>query len=677
MRKAITRIRYYAIAIALVEAVLLLLLLIACYFNFLDLASIISVPYVLAGALALELLNFLLYWLSVSSLSRVRNKTDLETATLVGSDIQEAYSFAKIGLLVIDEDKQVMWTNSLFKDRQLDFIDQPLSAVSPNLAKLIDAAASETMEVDIKGRIYSAKYVSESHLFIFHDVTDYENLLRYSRGQALALGVIMIDNYSERAGDEDDANDVLTKVRSAIGDYFREKDALLRRVSADTYFAVCNWTSLEQMESDSFAVLERVRNCQQGPDAPLTLSIGFAHDFPNAIKLNEMVSNAIDIALSRGGDQAVVSKYGADLKFYGGNTAAVEATNKVKVRSMADSLLSLISTASSVLVMGHSDLDMDALGSCLGVKAICEHLSKSCKIVYRPKLAEKKARIAFQEAFPKDVYDAMTIDPTDAVNTMKDSTLLVVVDVSRPSLTLSRDVVEKAKNVVVIDHHRRSEEYISKPVLSDIDPSASSASEMIAELIRYATANPRIEIKPAYATLMLSGIFLDTNYFKSRSTGSRAFEAAEILKSFGADNAMADYYLKDEFEEYTLITKIISTMTTPYYGIVYCKTDGKDMVERSTLAKVCNQLMQLKGINACFVIGKTDEKSVRISARSDGSVNVQLLCEKMGGGGGHFTSAATLFQGQTVDEAEKILLDTLDAYLDQARSDIGREGDPQ
>ena len=676
MRKAIRRIRTYATIAAAVELIFLALALVAYYFDFASVSEIVPSPYLLAGAIVLLLLDFLLYWLSIASLSRVRSKSDLETATLVGSDIQEAYSFAKIGLLVIDEEKSVMWTNSLFKERQIDFIDQPLTAVNPLLVKLMDGPASQTVEVDIKGRIYSVKYVAESHLFIFHDVTDYENLLSYSRGQALALGVVMIDNYAERASEEEDTNDTLAKVRSEIGDYFREKGALLRRVSADTYFAVCNWTSLEKMQLDGFAVLEKVRSCQSGPSAPLTLSIGFAHDFPDAIRLNEMVSNAIDIALSRGGDQAVVSKYGSDLRFYGGKTAAFEATNKVKVRSVADSTLALIRSASSVMVMGHDEMDMDALGSCLGIKALCEYCSKACKIVYSPKQAEKKARIAFQEAFPKDVYDSLVISPSEALSSIKDSTLVFVVDVSRPSLTMCPALLEKAGKVVIIDHHRRGEEYVSKPVLNYVDPSASSASEMIAEMIHYATANPAIEIKPAYATIMLSGIFLDTNFFKNQSTGSRSFEAAEILKSFGADNAVADYYLKDEFEEYTLITKIISTMTTPYYGIVYCKTDGKYLVERSTLAKVANQLMQLKGINACFVIGKTEEKMVRISARSDGSVNVQLLCEKMGGGG-HFTSAAASFNGQTVEQAEKTLLETLEEYLDSARIDITKEGDKQ
>lgn len=674
MRKAIKRIRLYALGVAIIELLSFVTLFLFMYFDWLGFMSALDPFYLMVGALLIQVLNFFLYWVSISSINRVRSRSDLETATLVGSDIQEAYGFGKIGLVVIDEDQTVLWTNSLFRDLQVNFVDSPISSINKKLVELIDAPSSEVAKVDVKGRIYEVKYVSESRLFIFHDVHEYEKILSLSKEEAPCLGVIMIDNYAERVGEEEDANDTLAKVRGAIGDYFREKGALLRRVSADTYFAVCNWKVLEKMEKDGFAVLEKVRSCQGYNQRALTLSIGFAHDFPDTIKLNEMASDAIDIALSRGGDQAVVSRFGADLLFYGGKTAAIETQSKVKVRSFADSVLSLIKSSSSVLVMGHDEMDMDALGACMGIRAMCEHEGKSCKIIYSPKKAEKKTREAFLNAFNKDTFDTLTIDPGDALGSVKDSTLVVVVDVSRPKMTMAPEVLEKASKVVVIDHHRRAEDFIEKPVLSYIETSASSASEMIAEMIRYATANPRIEVKPEYATIMLSGIFLDTNYFKNKVTGMRTFEAAEILKEFGADNSLADSYLKDEFEEFNLITKILSTMHTPFYGVVQCVSDEREIVERSTLAKVANQLMQLKGVHACFVVGKTEEKVIRISARSDGTINVQLILEHLGGGG-HFSSAATAFTGTSMDRVLDSLQETLEEYLDSARSSAIKEGD--
>jgi c-di-AMP phosphodiesterase-like protein len=630
--------------------------------------------YLILIASSFLVLDALFVWINLIKLTKIRQKNDLEAASLVGNDIQEAYDFGQIGLVVVDESNVVMWANSLFKQRQIDLIDTPLFDLVPDLKDLVNAPVNKVVKTELKGRDYEVKYLSEPRLFIFKDCTDIDNVETYSKEQAMVMGIIVIDNYNDYASETDESADVVNRIRGIIIDYFRDFSVLLHRVSSDTYFAVCNFAALEKLEKDEFSILEKVRSAGKGTEkeSTLTLSIGFAHDFPDVHKLNEMATNALKIAHSRGGDQAVVSPYGSELKFFGGKSAAVENSSKVKVRSIADSIISLIKSSSNVFIMGHNDMDMDSLGSALGIMAICDWCKKPSHIVYNPKLAEKKTRMALQDAFPRDVYDRITIMPDDALNQITASSLMIVVDISKPSMVLAPKVLAKASKVIVIDHHRRAEEFIDRPVLSSIEPSASSASELVAEMIRYATANPRIELKPTFATLMLAGIFLDSDFFKSKSTGMRTFEAAEVLKDYGADNSVAYDYLKDEFEEYSLITKIISTMQTPHYGIVYCVSDEQDIIERSTLAKVGNQLMQLKGINACFVIGKTEEKIIRISARSDGTINVQLLCEKMGGGG-HFTSAAAAFTGQTVDHVVKTLTDVLDQYLETARNSVNSE----
>lgn len=667
MTKTLSKLRVAAFVIFLSE---ILGIVAVCVLWFLDIAhfqNTENVIFILAGFITFVVCDALFIWFSLIHVNKLRQKNDVEAARLVGSDVQEAYDFGQIGLVVVDENNIIMWANTLFKDRQIDLIDTQVFEWLPALKDLINAPVNKVVKIELKGRQYDVKYLSEPRLFIFKDVTEYENVVNYSEEHAVVLGIIQIDNFKEIASETDESADVVNKVRAIIADYCRDNGVLLRWVRSDTYFSVCDHGSLQKMEDDKFSILEKVRQAGSKLDNPLTLSIGYAHDFPDVSKLNEMATNALDVALSRGGDQAVVSQYGSELRFFGGKTAAVETTSKVKVRSVADSIVSLIKSSSNVYVMGHQDMDMDSLGAALGVVAICDWCGKPSKIVYNAKFAEKKTRMAFQSAFSRDVFDKMTISPDDAVSEIKDSTLVIVVDISVPEMTMAPKVLDRAAKVIVIDHHRRSDKFIDHPVLAYVEPSASSASELIAEMIRYATANPRIELKPTFATLMLSGIFLDSSYFKSKSTGMRTFEAAEILKEYGADNAVADDYLKDEFEEYSLITKIISTMQTPHYGIVYCVSDDKDIVERSTLAKVGNQLMNLKDINACFVIGKTDEKNVRLSARSDGTINVQLLCEKMGGGG-HFQMAAAVFPGQTTDRVVNTLTTTLDEYLDSARA---------
>ncbi len=617
--------------------------------------------------------NLLVMWTTELIIGRIRQRNDVDAASIIGNDIQEAYKFGQIGLAVTDDSDVVLWTNTIFKERNIDLLDMNILDWQPSLRDIKNAPPDTTVKIEVNGKTYSVKYLADAHLFIFRDSSDYESIFNYSKEQAPVIGILMMDNYSEIAGNaEDDNNDVITKVRGVVFDYAKQFGLLLRRFRSDSYFIVANFASLEKMEADGFSILEKTRFVGKGENVIPTLSLGLAHDFPDVTKLHDMASNAIDIAMSRGGDQAVVSTYGQDLKFYGGKTAAIENTGRVQFRSVADSIIGIIRNASNVIVSGHVDMDMDALAGCLGVKVLCDFCKVPCKIVFDPKLTEKKTRYAFTGSFSKSELENMTLTPKEAADAVRPSTLFFVVDVSVPNRVMGQKALERASKTIVIDHHRRGEAFVDKPVLTYVDPSASSTSEIMAEFIHYATANPRIEINQTFATLMLSGIFLDTNFFKSKATGIRTFEAAEILKEFGADNQLADGFLKDEYEEYALVTNIISTLRTPYTGVVYCVSDEKDIVDQASISKVANQLMQLKGINACFVIGRTGASETKISARSDGSINVQLLCEKMGGGG-HFGMAAAAFRDLPVAAVENRLLDTLDTYLNEAKSDIQGE----
>ena len=451
---------------------------------------------------------------------------------------------------------------------------------------------------------------------------------------------------------------------------------MLRRYKNDSYFLVAKNEDLARLRLDGFTVLEKVKAAGKGESVVPTLSIGIAHDSGTLSSLNDMASKALDTAMSRGGDQAVISELDKPLEFYGGKTAAIESTGRVQFRTDADTLIRLIKASSSVIVSGHKIADMDALGACLGVKALCDWYKVPCHIVFDPKITEEKTRFAFQGSFNRAELDAMTYSPREAADRMSPNTLLVVVDISVPNQVMAEAAVDKAAKIAVIDHHRRGDLTIQNPVFSHIDPSAGSTCEILAEFTHYATANPAIQIPPLYATIMLSGMMLDTNFFKSKSTGIRSFEAAEILKEFGADSGQADEFLKDAFEEFALVTNIISTTKTPYTGIVYCQAPEDQKVTNATLSKAGNQLMQLRGINACFVFGYTDH-GIHLSARSNGTINVQLLCEKLGGGG-HFGMAAAHFDDKstTLKDVEAKLLDDLSMHLSEAKSHQG-EGDNQ
>ena len=666
MGRTIKRIKIVSFIIILLEILFGTAFSILYFNNFYDLQVRLSGFYISLAFIIAVVVNCLFVWIIILVLSSLRQKTDLKAAEVIGSDVQEAYNFAMIGLAVTDDQNVVLWTNDLFKSRHIEIMDMDIIVWQPELAALRENNASEQgVKIVVNSRTYSVKLLSEAGLWIFKDVTDYEQIFNYSKEQAPVVGILAIDNYDDVVRGDDDFNDVVTKVKTDIFGYAKDYGILLRRIKDDSYSMLCNFGSFSKMLEDKFSIIDKVRGESTRGEIPLTLSIGIAHDFPDVIKLNDLANDALDIAMSRGGDQVVVSAYGQEMKFYGGKSEAQEKRNRVKTRVLADSLISLINASDRCLIMGHTMMDMDALGACLGMKAICARLKKNARIVVDLKFTEAKTRAALTSSFSKDDLEKLTVSPKDAESLMSGNTLLIVLDVHIPSMVMAPALIDKAAKIVVIDHHRRAEEYIDSPVFNHIDPAASSTCELISEFIRFASINPRIELSSTYATIMLSGIFLDSSYFKSRSTGIRTFEAATILKEYGADNSLADDFLKDGFEEHKEVSDITSNLETPYYGVVIATASPDRLYDHATIAKAANVCLTYKGVHAAFVIGKVGQREMRLSARSDGTINVSLLCEKLGGGG-HFTSAAATFNGSDLKIAKQKILMVLESSLQEA-----------
>ena len=645
---------------------------IALYFtNAFDFKNILEPQWVLLGASILVFIDCLFVWIISINVASLRHKTDLHAAEVIGSDVQEAYNFAMIGLAVTDANDNVLWTNDIFKARHIDIIDKNILDWQPDLAALKDPSnisGDKDCKIVVNSRTYNVKLLLEAGLWIFKDVTDYEESYNYSKEQAPVVGILMIDNYDDVVRGDDDFNDIATKVKNVIFNYTKEYGVLLRRIKDDSYSMLCNYKNYMRMYADHFSIIDKVREVSSGTDIPLTLSIGLAREFPDVIKLNELANEALDIAMSRGGDQVCVAVYGSEMEFYGGKSEAQEKRNRVKDRVLADSLISLIRSSTNILVMGHTNMDMDALGACLGIKSICTRLDKKCRMVADLKFTETKTRAAFTSSFSKEEVEGILISPNAAYDSINANTLLIVVDVHIPAMTMAPKLLEKCTKVVVIDHHRRGEDYIETPVFNHIDPAASSTCEIIAEFIRFCSLSPRVEIPSIYATIMLSGIFLDSNHFKSKATGLRTFESCTILKEYGADNSLADDFLKDDYEEYTVVNELISKLEHPSYGVVCAFAPEDKIVDDATISKAANLCMTLKGHHACFICAHISSKRIKISARSDGSINVQILAEKLGGGG-HFTSAAIVFDNSKIDDVKEALYNVIQKHINEAIAD--------
>ena len=673
MKKKIWHTKFVLYILTLIEVVAVAAFSILYSNNTFDLKNIIAPLYIVIGSLVLILINVIFLWIGILSLSSTRNHTDLRAVEVIGEDVQEAYNFAQIGLVVTDENDSVVWVNDLFRDRHLDIIDLNILDWQPALKELREKNnADAVVKIKINNRNFEVKFLSEAGLWIFKDNTDFESIYTYSKQQAPVIGILSIDNYEEVTRGDEDYNDTITKIKNIIFNYAKENGVLLRKFKDNSYSMLCNFESYSMMKEDKFSIIEKVREVSVNEDIPATLSIGLARDFPDVVKLNELANAALAIAMSRGGDQVVVSVYGGEMEFYGGKTEAQEKRNRVRVRVLADSLINLIKNASNVLIMGHTNMDMDALGSCLGIKAICNRVDIPSKLVVDFKATETKAKAAINNSFNKNELEELIVSSKEALSLVTPSTLIIVVDVHIPSMVMAPALLEKSGRIVVIDHHRRAEEYIESPVFDYVDPSASSASEIITEFIKFSSISPRIEIPSTYATIMLSGIFLDSEFYKSNNTGIRTFESSTILKEYGANNSVADDLLKDDYEEYVEVNSIVQNMKTAEYGVVYAIADPDVIFDSATIAKAANTCLSMKGIHASFIIGKINSKEIKISARSDGLVNVSLLCEKMGGGG-HFTSAAAVFAKSDVKVVEQMLLSTISMYLKDAKVDSSRQ----
>lgn len=591
-----------------------------------------------------------------------------------------------IGLIVVDKNLNIIWNSDLFRERKIFILDQNILTWQPALKRLVEVSEAldenleDTVKLEIDSRNYEVKYLNDANLFIFKDITDFEFIYDQNVRQAPVVGIIMIDNFTDAVATREISNPMTAIITSQVFDYCQKYKVLVRQYRDDAFILVTNYESFEKLRADNFSILRSIREHEENKEMKLTLSMAFAYNFPDVMRLSDMAVQAIDTAIARGGDQVVISKYGEENEYFGGASIGAERRNRTSIRLKTDTLFSHVREASNVIIMGHTQMDLDALGGCLGLKALADYVidravnrksKQKARIVYSPNLTEQKTKAAINLMFTKDEIEEIFISPQELANEkgenslINSKTLLILADVSRPSMLMDPKLIERIDRIIIIDHHRRTDEFVDNRLFDYIETTASSTSEMVAEMIYYGNT-PEFTLSNRIATLMLTGIYLDTNHFRSNTTGSRTFLGAMVLEDFGADATVADELLKDEYEEYTLITKIMASLETISYGVVLAKADDADIITPATLAKVANQCMQVKGVNAAFVIGYSKAKEAKISARSDGTINVQLILEKLGGGG-HQASAGASFKGKTLTEVETELKEVLDLYLPQAR----------
>jgi len=615
------------------------------------------------GLVVIVIFMNIFYFLSFyNQIDKKNTINNIRVNSLISNNLKEIEKFGEVGIIFYNESFEVIWVNDFLDSRRINLVGKNIIKYNNDFC-LITEEKRESIKINVENRIYECKCLPELKMIIMRDISQYENLYKAYTNEAPVIFNINIDNYSDVLSILDDTktSELEARVRMIINEWSVNNRIFLKKIRNDAYIALMQEETYQSILKQKFSLIEDIKKVVE-EDNNFTISIGVGRGINDFIKLSELASSAIDVALSRGGDQCVVNTYGKNMEFYGGGSESKSKRHKVKVKVVSKSLSALIQSSDSIYIMAHVNADFDAIGACLGLYSITKQMNKHVKIIYDDKLVELKARRAFRESFEKEEIDEMIIKPNKAIEEMDDNSILFLVDVSNQDIVMNSSVVDKAERIAIIDHHRPGEKLLSQ-IFSYQESAASSTCEMMSEIIRY--SENKIRITPEVATYMLTGILLDTNNYKNR-TGSRTYEASMILKEYGADNNQATEFLKEEYEEYQLKTKIMANSETPYYGIVICSAGEEDIIDRTLLARVGQDVLNVKEIKACFVIGKISDTAVGISARSDGTVNVQKIMESLNGGG-HFSSAAAQIEEVNIEEAKKMLYSKLESFVGDTR----------
>lgn len=532
-----------------------------------------------------------------------------------------------------------------------EFNEYRVNMKKVSLTEMLEASyALEAMDTD--------SYLIAVFMF---DETKINLLQRENDEQKLAVGLIYIDNFEEALESIEEVRRslLIALIDRKINKYFSTMEGLVKKLEKDKYFIVLQKKYLKILEEKKFDILEDVKTVNIGNEMAVTLSIGFGIETGTYIDNYDSARQSIDLALGRGGDQAVVKTAG-DIDYYGGKSQMAEKNTRVKARVKAHALREIIEQSDNILVMGHKIPDVDAFGSAIGIYRAAKTLGKRAHIVINEVSTSVRPlidRLLNTEEYEQDIFlnSLQALDICDA-----DNTAIVVVDTNKPSYTECEDLLYKCKTIVVLDHHRQATEKIENATLSYIEPYASSASEMVAEILQYISDS--LKIRPAEADCIYSGIMIDTNNFLTK-TGVRTFEAAAYLRRNGADVTRVRKLFRDSMNDYKVRAEIVRNAEVYLDNYAISITPEEIQIESPTIigAQAANELLNINGIKASFVL-TSFQNQIYISARSIDEVNVQVIMEKLGGGG-HLNIAGTQLNNVDAYEAKRLLIETIEKMV--------------
>lgn len=581
---------------------------------------------------------------SYFNISTNQNKESMKAYTEhIVKAVDKTMSYSNINhplpICVIDAEGQILWFNKRFID-----IYQDTELLKEGIYRITGLKVSEFFpeDKDITDKSVIASYngktykilssyqdedKSSSAILYWIDITNFELLKAMYKDEKNCFAYVNVDNYDELiASSPDDRKSIIAaEVEKTIRQWASKMSASVTRYRNSQYFIVFEYKHFEKLEVGKFSILDEVREIETDADFPASLSIGIGVGGKTPLQQDEYAAAALDLALGRGGDQAVVKKV-SKIEYYGGRLQTVEKRNKGKSRIMAHAIRQLIDQSTQVIIMGHKKPDMDSFGASLGISRMAKNRSKDVSIIinsYNETLSQ-----IYNKA--KDTGNYRFITSEKALEIVDKDTLVIVLDTHRTSLVECPEILTITDKLVVIDHHRKTEEFIENATLTYMEAYASSTSELITEILQY--IGDKKEIDKLEAEILLAGIIVDTNRF-SIKTGVRTFEAASWLRRMGADTAIVRQFFQSDLDAIKQRAEIVSCSTMPFPGIAMAICKGKHVDVQIINSQAADEMLNIKGIKASFVAGENEEGITVISARSLGEINVQTIMEKLGGGG--------------------------------------------
>lgn len=599
------------------------------------------------------------------------NKELSTFAEQLGGMISEVQNAAlteyPIPVMVARSSKEIVWYNDLCRDRVLgqegqfgQYIDDIVPDVPLDLP-----CPEEGYSVVFRNRMFTVYVVRATrgkesmYVLYFIDDHDYKVCTNEYFESRLTMMLMVVDNYDElfQGAKENERGMVMGRIEEAIEKFVEDNNGLFTKLNKDRYLALIEERYMREIIAGRFPILDTIRAIEQDTRMSPTISIGVGRDAKTLAEIQAMANQSLDMALGRGGDQAAV-KTKAGYEFYGGVSKAIEKRNKVRTRIVANALAEVVHNSDNVVIMGHRFGDLDSLGASIGMLKSVELLGKPAVIALRP---EKSLAKTLYHTVMENGYAGKILTPEAALEIITKKTLLIVVDTHIESFLESQEIFQACQNVVVIDHHRKMVDHIDNAIIFYHEPYASSAAEMVAELTQYLGDGNRISHVEADA--LMAGIMLDTKNFTIR-TGVRTFEAAAYLRRMGADTVKVRRLFASSMESYQIKSRLISSAEVyRRCAIAFSTISNTDM--RVAAPQAADELLGISGVDASFVMYEMDEQ-VYISGRSMGAINVQIIMEKLGGGG-HHTMAGAQLSGKTMDQARKGLMAAIDNYMEEQK----------